>query len=75
MNGLVMETTKHCDYCNTTIEWDDVVMETRVVYPYDTLMQVTHRSCWVAMDVVTKTILKSTRDIFKDGVDKRFQMM
>ena len=54
MNGLVMETIKHCDYCNTTIEWDDVVMETRVVYPYDTLMQVTHRSCWIAIDTVAK---------------------
>ena len=70
MNGLVMETIKHCDYCNTTIEWDDDVMETRVVYPNDTLIQVTHRSCWIAIDTVAKTILKSTKDILKDGLTR-----
>jgi len=70
MNGLVMETLKHCDYCGNTLEWNDAIMESRIVYPYDTLIQVTHRSCWIAIDTVAKTILKSTKDILKDGLTR-----
>ena len=40
MSGLVMETITHCEYCRNSIEWNDVKIETRVVYPYNSLINI-----------------------------------
>ena len=70
MSGLVMETITHCEYCRNSIEWNDVKIETRVVYPYNSLMQVTHRKCWLAVNNIVNTILLSVETLQENEIDE-----
>jgi len=75
MRSSVTGTRLHCEYCGGNIEWDEAVVESRIMSIVDGdphVVQVVHRHCWIVMDTVVKTILKSAKDMLTDGVDKTF---
>lgn len=79
MSGLVMATIVTCDYCNESIDYStEPAVETRIVddrVEDAWVVQITHRKCWIAIDVVTKTIIQSARELLKGEVDNKSPAM
>ena len=73
-----------CDYCNKSINRTmEPVMETRIVddrLSDSCIVEVAHRRCWMAVNIVVRTVIGCGRDILTepafienstDGVDKK----
>ena len=66
MNDLVMD-MPICDYCNRVINRTiEPIVETRITdnnLVSATLVEVAHRECWIAINVVVNTVLEYSKDI------------